>query len=61
MTHGNKGNTHARKPPSERSSTHLHLRVRESDKALWESQAKREGIPLSQWVIYYLNEASKTG
>lgn len=57
--HGNEGNVHARKDPSKRSDSHLHLRVRESDKALWEECARREGIPLSVWVVGCLNAAAE--
>lgn len=56
-----KGNQNAAKPPQERADSHLHLRVRSRDKALWEACARREGVPLTQWVLYFLNEASRTG
>jgi len=56
-----KGNQNALKAPKERADTHLHIRVKSSDKARWEASARSEGIPLAQWVIYFLNAANKTG
>jgi len=60
MTHGNKSNQNALKAPERRADSHLHIRVKSADKALWEAQAKREGVPLSVWVIYLLNEGAKS-
>ena len=61
MTHGNKSNQNALKAPERRADSHLHIRVKSADKALWEAQAANAGIPLSVWVVHFLNEASKTG
>jgi predicted HicB family RNase H-like nuclease len=60
MTHKNTGNAHARKDPTERANDHLHIRVRSKDKARWEKLARSEGIPLSQWIIWHLNEGVKS-
>ena len=55
--HGNTGRQNALKAPERRADSHLHIRVRAADKALWEASAKAQGIPLSVWVNYYLNAA----
>jgi predicted HicB family RNase H-like nuclease len=61
MSHGNTGKRNALKPPERRADSHLHLRVNSSDKTRWEYCARAEGVPLSVWVVHYLNKASFTG
>ena len=50
----------ALKAPERRADTHLHIRVKSADKARWEACAASQGVSLSQWVIYFLNEGEKS-
>ena len=61
MAKNTKRPPNALKAPERRADSHLHIRVKSADKALWEAQAANAGIPLSVWVVHFLNEASKTG
>jgi len=47
------------KPPEDRASTWLQVRVRPDEKALWAECAVAEKISLSQWVIGCLNAAAE--
>ena len=60
MKHGNKSNQNALKAPESRADSHLHIRVNSANKARWEAQAKAQGVPLSVWVVYHLNEGVKS-
>ncbi len=45
-----------REEPVETASVWMQVRVRPSEKARWEAQAKREGLTLSKWAIQCMNE-----
>ena len=39
--------------------SHLHLRCKSSDKAVWEHATQQENLKLSAWVVKTLNEATQ--
>ena len=55
MTHGNDGKRNAAKPAGERADAHLHIRVKSDDLLIWKRNARRAGVPLTQWVTSLLN------
>jgi predicted HicB family RNase H-like nuclease len=52
--------TKAPEARKENASVWVQLRVRPSDKARWEAQAKREGMSLTKWVIDRANRIVAT-
>lgn len=50
-------NQNAGKPPSQKASVFVHMRVRSSEKRAWSSAAG--GKPLSAWIREILNSAAR--
>jgi predicted HicB family RNase H-like nuclease len=48
-------------PPENLKSAAVTLRVREKDKAAWETQAAKNGMTLSNWIVQTLNKGLKHG
>lgn len=46
-------------PPGEALDTMIHTRVKKTDLAAWQAEAKRRGVSLSTWIRMSLNSVSK--
>jgi len=46
--------TEAPEAPKERASVWVQLRVKPSDKARWEADAKRSGLSLTKYILGWL-------
>jgi len=58
-THGNTGKRNAKKPEKEKSKTNIYARCKQVDKDLWQEEANKTEINLSEWIIKNLNRSCK--
>ena len=55
MTHPNNGNKYAVKDDSDKATSFIHARCKQSDKANWVRTAQVEGLKLTEWIVKTLN------
>lgn len=55
--HGNTGKKNAKKPEKEKSKTNIYARCKQIDKDLWQEEANKSEVNLSEWIVKNLNRS----